>query len=287
MSSFGRTALFTAICLCLVVIFWSSLVSLFHLALQNDYCTHILLIPFVSAFLICMDRHRIFRSPESSYISGVLPLAAGIGIYLKSHQSASLITLSFVLLVAAGFMFCFGGIAFQRAAFPLSFLLLMVPIPIEALDKIIYFLQAGSVAIAYHLFGLFSIPVVRDHFVLQLPGFALEVAQECSSIRSSIALFITGLLAAHLFLRKPWTKFVLVALTIPLALIKNAVRIVTLYTLAMHVDPAFMNGSLHQEGGIVFYAIALIFFCLTLQALRFAEKNPPPKPTERFATPAR
>ena len=252
MSSFSRTTLFIAICLCLVVIFRSSLVSLFHLALQNDYCTHILLIPFVSAFLVCMDRHRIFRSAESSSISGALLFAAGVGIYLESHHSLSLITLSFVLLVVAGFMFCFGGIAFRNAAFPLSFLLLMVPIPIGALDKIIYFLQAGSVAIAYHLFGLFSIPVVQDHFILQLPGFALEVAQECSSIRSSIALFITGLLAAHLFLRKPWTKFVLVALTIPLAVFKNAVRIVTLYMLAMHVDPAFMNGSLHRDGGVVF-----------------------------------
>lgn len=268
-----RAILFISFCVCIFIFFWSSLVSLFHLALQNDYCTHILIVPFISMFLVCLDRHRIFRSLESSYIWGTLFLVVGAGLYIESHDSLSVIILSFVASVMAGFFFCFGGTAFKSSAFPLCFLLLMVPLPAVALDRVIYFLQAGSVAIANQLFGLLSVPVARDHFTLQLPGFTVEVAKECSSIRSSMALLITGLLAAHLFLQRPWTRFVLVALTIPLAVFKNAVRIVTLCMLAMHVDPAFMAGDLHRDGGIVFYGVALAIFCGALQLLRFAEKR--------------
>jgi hypothetical protein len=59
---FLRATLFASYCLFLILVFWSSLVSLSHLALHNDYCTHILLIPFLSVFLVYLDRKRIFRS---------------------------------------------------------------------------------------------------------------------------------------------------------------------------------------------------------------------------------
>ena len=280
----GGGILFAFFCLSLVLAFWPPLVSLFHLALQNDYCTHILFVPAVSASLIYLNRRRIFHGRKSSYVAGILILLAGAGLYRLAAKQLQIplstaclpqTVLLFVLSVIAGFICCFGGTVLRKATFPLLFLLLMVPLPTVALNKLIYLLQVGTSAIACQLFHMLGVPVFRDRFVFELPGFAVEVAKECSSIRSSLALFITGLLAAHLYLRKPWARFILVAITVPLAVFKNAVRIVTLCVLAIHVNPSFLIGKLHRNGGVVFYAGALLILGALLQLLRSAEKHGP------------
>lgn len=281
MSLRTRVILFAAFCGCLAIVFGSPLVSLFHLALEKDYCTHILIIPATSVLLACLDRDQIFREVRPLYFWSAPIFIVGAALYLlAARQSQKLLgnslsetTLSFVILVIAVFISCFGTGAFRRASFPLLFLLLVVPLPPAMLNRLIYFLQDGSTLIAYGLFQLLGVPVFRDHFALQLPHFTIEVAEECSSIRSSLALFITGLVAARLFLRKPWTRWLLVALMIPLSVFKNAVRIVTLCLLALHVDPRFLTGKLHRDGGILFYLIALVILCVVLQILRSAEKR--------------
>lgn len=278
----SRAVAFALFCSFLIFAFWSQLVSLVDMALNTDYCTHILLIPFISTFLVCLDKKRIFQDFKSSYISGTLLLLVGAGLYwVAGHPRPSTLNdyltravLSFVLLVVAGFILCFGGAASRKASFPLSFLLLMVPLPSAVLTSTIYFLQTGSTAIAYYLFHLLAVPVFRDHFTLQLPQFTIHIAKECSSIRSSLAFFITALLAANLFLRKRWTRVVLVAISVPLSVLKNGVRIVTLSVLAIRVDPRFLTGKLHQRGGILFYLLVLLILGVLLQALRWAEKPP-------------
>ena len=273
----ARTLGFELFLFLLVVIFLFPLASLLRVALHNDSCTHIPLVPIISALLIYLGRKRIFRDLKYSYVLGTVILFAGAGFYclaVTQSQSDALsgIIFSFVLLIIGGFIFWFGADSFRKAMFPCLFLLLMVPLPSFILDKIVYLLQKESTAIAYQLFRLFLVPVLREQFVLVLPGVAIEVAKECSSIRSSVALFITALLAAHLYLRRPWTKFVLVALAIPLAVFKNGVRIFTLCMLAIHVDPGFLTGRLHRDGGIVFYCFALIVLGAALSVLRSAEK---------------
>jgi len=81
--------------------------------------------------------------------------------------------------------------------------------------------------------------ISRDGVVIALPTVTIEIAQECSGIRSSLILVIAGLVLGHLFLGKTWAKFVLVALLVPLTIAKNALRIFTLSTLGMYVIRLF------------------------------------------------
>jgi len=69
------------------------------------------------------------------------------------------------------------------------------------LDRVIHALQTGSTEIAYLIFQAIGTPVVRRGFVLSVPGVTIEVAKECSSIRSSMAPCLLG---AHLYLRTGW-----------------------------------------------------------------------------------
>jgi exosortase len=162
-----------------------------------------------------------------------------------------------VVLWIGGFLLFFGSRSFLAALFPILFLGFMVPMPPTVIERAIQFLKRGSAEVVAILFGMTGTPYHRNGFVFGLPNFVIEIADECSGIRSSIALLLTGLLAGHMFLRTWWKKC-LVALTIvPFAILKNGIRIVTLSLLAEHVDPGYLTGQLHHEGGIVFFVLTL------------------------------
>jgi exosortase len=170
-----------------------------------------------------------------------------------------------------GFLLCYGFDALRAAAFPLLFLVLTIPLPDEILDRVIYALQAGSTAITYFIFQAVGTPVVRQGFLLSVPGVTIEIAKECSSIRSSIALLITCLLAAHLYLRTTWKIALFVVLAMAVSVVKNGIRIATLTLLSIHVDPGFLTGKLHQRGGFVFFLIALAILYPILLLLQKSE----------------
>ena len=170
----------------------------------------------------------------------------------------ALAILGFLCLIWAGFLFFYGASAFRAGLFPLLFLLLMVPLPGFLLDRFIAWLQVGSADVAEWIFNVSGTPVLRQGMFFALPQVTIEVAKECSGIRSTQALLITCLLAGHLFLRTNWRRTVLLAAAVPVLVIKNGVRIATLTLLAVHVDPSFLTGHLHHDGGFVFFTLGML-----------------------------
>jgi exosortase len=163
---------------------------------------------------------------------------------------------------------CFGRQVFGRLLFPILFLFLVVPWPEFVLSRAVSALQQASASLTYLMFECLGVPVAKAGVVLSIPGLSIEVAKECSSIRSSLILVITGLVLTHLLLRSAWRRWLIILVTIPLSVGKNAVRIFTLSILATHVDPSFVTGRLHRQGGIVFFSLSLIALWLLIRALR-------------------
>src|ERR1700728_184628 len=268
MTTLGRRhACFVAFVLISGLVFYKTLTTLVQYSLHDQSTSHVILIPFVSFFLLYLDRGTILANTSSSRGLGIGLAAAGLLLFLvasrgpiprEGNWSLSAQVLSLVLIWVAGFIFFYGSAAFRAGSFPLLFLLLMVPLPDPILNWIIYELQEGSTQIAYLIFQATGTPVLRHGFQLSLPTVTIEVAEECSSIRSSVALLITCLLAAHLYLRTGWKKWGLVLLTLPLSLIKNGIRIATLTLLSIYVNPDFLTGKLHHQGGVVFFILALL-----------------------------
>jgi exosortase len=261
-----RHYLFGAFILVCIAAFWPTLKALVDAALHFDFCSQIVAVPFIAIALVYWRRHSIFRTVKGGYAIGSFIFVAGLIVHwfarrdaalLGSYDSLSASALGMVIIWAAGFYVVYGAAAFRSAAFPLGFLILTVPIPNYFLDRSVFYLQAGSTAVSDWLFRILGVPVTRHGLLLALPGLTIEVARECSSIRSSIALVITCLLAGYLFLRSPWKRAVLVLTALPLSVFKNGVRIVTLSLLSIYVNPAFMWGDLHRDGGILFYLLAL------------------------------
>jgi exosortase len=265
-----------------VIIFWRMFHALVLFSLDHEFSSHILLIPVVSIYLLWTERSRIFEAVRPAPVSGATLVLAAIALYFFTASHWSIqdadqflpgAALAIVLLWFGVFLLCYGVVAWRRASFSLLFLLLMVPLPPALLDRSIYLLQQGSTDIAYLLFKALGVPVLRQGFLLTVPGVTIEVARECSGIRSSVALFITCLLAAHLFLRTKWRMLVFVLLAFPLAIIKNGVRITTLTLLSVYVDPSFLTGSLHQKGGFLFFLLALAILAPVLFLFQKSEQK--------------
>jgi len=275
--------IFASLSVVAVAIWWIPLVSLFNLAVRDEQYTHILLILPISVALAVLD----WKSRPSSRPSGSGGAAAGSALLIGAlllrvgarwtFSSAGVqLSLKVLALVAwwmGAFILCFGTRAFRRALFPLCFLLWMVPLPQFVLDPIVSLLQRGSAASAHLLFALAGIPVAQSDMQLHIPGLTLEVAPECSSIRSSMILLVITMVVAQLLLRSFWRKAVVVAVALPLSVAKNGLRIFVIGALTTKVDPSFMTGRLHRQGGVIFLLIALLGTFLVLWILRRGENR--------------
>jgi len=264
-----------------VAIFWRPLKGLVRFSFTHDYASHIVLILPVSVYLIYLKRGATFSTVKSGILPGSVLFLIGtilwvIGSIYSSpfrQDELSLITLAIVLVWLSGFLFCYGTRAFAVARFPLLFLLLSVPIPAIAIEKVTYFLQAGSATAAYGLLRLCSVPVLKQGFILRLPTLDIEVAKQCSGIRSSLALLISVLIVGNFVLSSAWRKALLILSILPILILKNAVRIVAISLLSIYVSRKFLHGLLHTSGGIVFYLLGLALFIPIVIVLRKSDSG--------------
>jgi exosortase C (VPDSG-CTERM-specific) len=258
------------------LLFLQPLAGLVSNALGNELHSYIPLVPFVAGYLLYLRRHTLTIHRPS--IGGAVGLAAvgfaalaawnGLQGSLTANDNLALLTLAYVSFVVAGGFLFLGSKWMAAAAFPVGFLVFMIPLP----DSAVYWLEMASVArsadAAAWLFNATGTPMLRDGTILVLPGIVLEVAQECSGIRSSWVLFITSLVASNLFLTSPWRRILLVAFVIPLAIVRNAFRILVIGLLCVHIGPHMIDSMIHHRGGPIFFALSLIPLFLLLVWLR-------------------
>jgi exosortase C (VPDSG-CTERM-specific) len=295
-----RFRLFALFAVLLSAAFAKPLFELSHYSLTSDLYSHILLIPFVSAYIIWkklkgnkqQDANRplgtLIPGASSSPALAMIPLAIGLvtlngwfqakTLSLEITDRLALGVFSYLCLLLAGAFLTVGAARLRFFAFPVAFLIFVVPMPSfvrQGIDHFFQYASADATALLFHLSGT---TVFREGLVFQVPGIALQVAEECSGIRSSLVLFITSLLAGYMFLRSPWKRAALTLFVIPLAIIRNGIRIFTIAMLCVHVDPSMIDSAIHRRGGPLFFALSLIPFFLLLIWLRRTERIMPASP---------
>jgi exosortase len=280
-SSLGyRSYLFLASIALFLAVFWAPLHRLFVFAAHSEY-SYIPLIPVITAFLIAIRSRGIFADSQPAPVVGGLTVITGILLTLAATTvralapayGLSILGLALVTTLWGLFVFAYGTGAARKALLPLCLLLFMVPAPQAVADRLIASLQQGSAALTYSLLSIIGVPAVRDGMTISLPHLTIEVAPQCSGIRSSVSLLILTLAGAHLYLRCAYNKILLVSLLIPLSILKNAIRIVTLSMLAIYVNPIFIKGSIHHRGGILFFFLACTMLVPVVIVMRRFERR--------------
>jgi exosortase C (VPDSG-CTERM-specific) len=264
----------------LLVAFCRPLLALANYAAHSELHSYILLVPIVSAYLLYLRRDQLPKRNVADVPVGTVLLVGGLGVFLltecldlagpapSDNRAFVLLTLSFLCCLAAGGFFFLGRSWMRAAAFPFAFLIFMVPMPdamADALETASKYASAEAANLFFHISGM---PFLRAGLIFQLPNITIEVAQECSGIRSSWVLFITSILAAKLFLKTPWRRFALVVFVIPLAILRNGFRILVIGLLCVHMGPQMIHSLIHRRGGPLFFTLSLIPLLLVLWLLR-------------------
>ena len=268
-----------------LVLWWSTLKVALHLGLHDDRYVMVVAGPVICAFLFYWERARIFSRVAWDPAAGLPMMALALLAFVVArrsihgnegtHLSLGMITL--VLASMAAFLLCYGRHSFRAAFFPLCCLVLAIPAPGWIMDRVIAGLQQLSAAISYEMIRLSGVPVVAQGPKLGLPGLEIEVAPECSGIRSCLSIALITLLAARLGLRSGWSRVTLVLSSIPLAVLKNAVRISVLAILSAYIDHSILQSPAHRYGGMIFTPLevaVLAAFLLRLRTLEATRTGP-------------
>ena len=266
-----------------LIFFHGTLKELVELSFHSELYSHILLIPLVSFYIFFVERKTIFNRQDYSLQTGISVLGVGLLFYwlgnshilsLNQNDNLSLMIFAALIYFEGAFIMCYGTQSFRSAKFPLLFLVFMIPIPTRILDPFVHLLLIGSTHITASIFKILGVPFYRHGFIFELPGISIEVAKECSGIRSTLALFITSVVAGHLFLRTGRRKLLLSLFVFPLTIFKNSLRIVTISLLAAYIDQIFVtNHWIHRAGGKPFFIFALFVFLPVLLLLRRSEEE--------------
>jgi exosortase C (VPDSG-CTERM-specific) len=275
---------FAFMVIALVLGFGVPLYDLAGFAAVNDLYSYIFLIPVVSVYLARLKWKNLppfsgaMRKSSAVFFAGGLAMLGGYALVchsalkLTEDDYLAFMMSAFFLFFAGGCCLFLGRAIVRELAFPIGFLVFMVPMPVFLLNSTQTFLQYGSALVAEGLFDLSGATFFRDGLVFRLPTITLEVAPECSGIHSSLVLLITSSIAGYLFLRSPWKRAVLILAVIPLALLRNGFRVYVIGELCTHIGPEMVDSPIHHHGGPLFFVLSLIPFFLLLIFLRRSER---------------
>lgn len=242
------------------VAFAPALIGLAQRWASAEYYQHGFLVPLVSIATV-PPRARTL-GPSQRHAPALLGVALALGVYALAAMAAA-VALEGLALVGAltalvGFRWGWTGI--RRLAFPLAFLLFMVPLPEMWVNPIVVQLQTLASAAAVGTLHAFGVSVLRDGNVMRLAGGdALFVAEACSGITSLLSLIPIGVLLARFTQQGTWRRLLLVAAVVPAALLGNAIRVIaTVLAAGAYGAQRVTAGPLHEAAGLLTSAFAVL-----------------------------
>ena len=258
--------LWSTVLLSLLVLLYASVLRLLIFQWWTDAnYGHGFFVPLFSGYILWHQRERWMKSEIKPSNFGFPVMLGAVGLLFLGSLGAELFTSRFSLLVLiAGIILFLAGWKMLRAvAFPLAFLVFMIPIPVIIYNQITFPLQLIASRLATFWLEVVQVPVLRDGNVLVLSNLSLEVAEACSGIRSLMSLIALAVAYGHLAEPRRWVRYALVLLMVPIAIVTNAMRIMGAGVLAHKFGPQAAEGFLHQfSGWMVFLGtLVLIFVC--------------------------
>jgi exosortase len=235
---------------------------------------HGLAVPVVSAFLLWRRREALRAAGGAcASVAGAAVIAFAsillIGGTAASESFTARLSLPVMLI---GLLFLFEGTKFVRkAAFPLLFLFMMIPLPYIVYYKVTFPLQIMSAKLASALLGAIGANVARHGNILSLPNYNLEIAAACSGLRSLMTMATLALILCAFSRLSVARKAILAASSVPIAIAANTIRLAVTGIGAYAVSPAFADGALHEISGLIVFFTGFLMLLLVWGLLRWKQ----------------
>ena len=224
-----------------------------------DY-SHGFLIPFMSGYFVWERREKLRALSPVPSVWGIGLLGLGLLMLVIGSLGAELyLQRSSLIVVLAGLVLLLRGRESLRVlAFPIAFLFFMIPLPAIVVNTVAFPLQLFAAQTATFCLYNFGIPVLREGNVILLAGTTLEVAEACSGIRSLQALLALGTVYGYFSQRVMWKRWMLVLLSIPIAIVANAFRVTGTGVMANYWGVEAAEGFYHTFQGWLIFVIAFV-----------------------------
>jgi exosortase len=252
------------------VLYRNVIVKLVHDWGTDENYSHGFLIVPVALYLGWERRARLAAAvtrPASAL--GLAVILASIVVLGAGVLGAELfLTRVSMLGVLAGIvLFLYGPRHLVVLAFPLAFLLLMIPIPAIIFNQIAFPLQLLASRFGEVALMLAGVPVLREGNVITLSNTSLEVAEACSGIRSLISLLTLAVIYGYFMERRTWARILLALASVPVAIAANGVRVAGTGIAAHYVGPEAAQGFFHGFSGWLVFIVAFILLFAVQRAI--------------------
>lgn len=248
-------------------------------ASDDDY-THGFLIAPLALYFVWERRGTLRLMTPKPNLLGAVVLAFGLLILITGSVGAELFLqrASLMVVIAGLVLLVLGTAVLRELAFPLAFLVFMVPLPAVVMNAVAFPLQLFAAESATFCMQAGGIPVLREGNTIVLSNTTLEVVEACSGIRSLQALLALGAVYGYFTQKAVWKRWALLLLSIPIAIAANAIRVAGTGFLAHHIGAEAAQGFYHSFAGWIVFLVA---FVLLLGAGTLLGKLP-----DRPSTPA-
>jgi len=269
----------------IVILYWQVFARLIDAWIVDGNYSHGWLILPIALYFVWERRAKLEATPLKPSWFGLVVFAGSVMVLLAGILGSELFLarVSLIGLLAGIVLFLFGWKHLWILAFPLAFLLLMIPIPAIVFNKIAFPLQLFASRVGESTISAFNIPVLREGNVLVLANTQLEVAEACSGIRSLVSLLTLGIVYAYFSDTRAWVRAVIVLSTVPVAILANGARVAGTGIAAHYLGPGAAEGFYHEFAG---WAIFIIAFLMMLAIQKIVVRLAPPRANPPASPPA-
>ena len=250
-------------------------------ATDDNYSHGFLIVP-VALYLAWERRQRLLAAPMQPSLLGLIVILGSLATLIAGVLGAELFLtrVSMIGVVGGAILFVLGWQHLRVLAFPIAFLLLMVPIPAIIFNQIAFPLQLTASEFGEATLNLFTIPVLREGNIIILANTTLEVAEACSGIRSLISLLTLGIVYGYFTDPRGWVRTVVALSTIPIAIIANGMRVAGTGIAAHYYGPEAATGFFHTFSGWLVFVVAFVMLFVVMRLLLILTPPPPQRPLE-------
>ena len=236
---------------------------------STDY-EHGKLVPLVILGLIAYRFKDLRKSVTAGNALGLIPVAIGCLFYLAAYRTLQpRIAVGGLPFILWGSVICLWGWQVGKMlTFPLFFLWIAIPLP--TFQQATTHLQLLATNMAHHGSGLFGVETfTKGTMVLPIEGDwkPLSIAHGCSGIRSLMALLMISAAWAYVAKISLWKKVLLFLCAFPLAIIGNALRVVSIFVIAEYGDADWASTTWHDWSGLLLFYPFSLFLLLVIHSV--------------------
>jgi len=263
-----RTVLVAAaLCTGIGLVYASTLSSLARQWGSDDNYSHGFFVLPLALYFAWERRDRLAAAPRHANAAGLALIVGSLLIRLAGVLGSDifLTRVSLIGVIAGAIWFVWGQRHVRILAFPILFLLLMIPLPTIIFNQLAFPLQLFASRVGEGVIAAAGIPVLREGNVLHLPAATLEVAEACSGIRSLVSLLMLAIVLGYFTGQGTRGRVALALAAVPIAIAANAARVAGTGLAAEWVGPEAAQGFFHTFSGWLMFVVAFIGLLLVQQ----------------------